>query len=125
MSRGSSRWQRAILTALEVEPEGVILAYIPDPDTGDAPTCAGYSARQRAATTLAARGLCRLARVWNLNYIGVRMCMVLVLPSDAPDPPGTVHSRYENRPRRINVEAGQSVQVQHLGQPTERGRPHG
>ena len=28
MSRGPGKWQRAILTALEAEPEGVILAWI-------------------------------------------------------------------------------------------------
>ena len=115
MSRGPGKWQRAVLTALEAEPEGVILAYIRDPDTGDAPTCAGYSARQRAAMTLAARGLCGLALVWNLNYSGVRMCMVMVLPSDAPDPVGMVRSRYESRPRKLSVEAGKSSQVQHIG----------
>ncbi len=115
MSLGAGRWQRAILTALEAEPEGIILAWIPDPDTADAPTNAGYSARQRAAKTLAANELCRLVRVWALNYIGVRMCMVMVLPPDAPDPLGMVRSRYESRPRKLSVEAGESTQVQHIG----------
>ena len=115
MSRGPGKWQREVLRHLVAQPEVVILAYIPDPDTGDAPTLAGYSARQRAATTLAARGLCRLARVWNRNYLGARMCMVLVLPPDAPDPPGMASSRYEDRLKRINVEAGESSQVQHIG----------
>ena len=115
MSRGPGKWQRAILADLEAQPEGVILAYIPDPDTGDAPTLAGYSARQRAATTLAARGLCRLARVWNRNYLGARMCMVLVLPPDAPDLPGMARSRYEDRPRKLSVEPGEFRQLQHLG----------
>ena len=113
MSRGPGRWQRAILAALEAEPEGVILAWIPDLDTAAAPTNAGYSARQRAAKTLAANGLCRLARVWALNYIGVRMCMVMVLPPDAPDPLGTVRSNYETR--RLSVELGKIRRVQHLG----------
>ncbi len=49
LSRGPGKWQRAILADLEVQPEGVILGYILDPGTGDVPTCAGYSARQRAA----------------------------------------------------------------------------
>jgi len=115
MSRGPGRWQRSISTALEAKPEGVILAWVPDPDTGDAPTLAGYSARQRAAKTLATNGLCRLARVWALNYIGVRMCMVMVLPPDAPDPVGMVRSRYESRPRKLSVEAGKSSQIQHIG----------
>ena len=115
MSRGPGKRQRAILADLEAQPEGAILAYIPDPDTDDAPTLAGYSARQRAATTLAARGLCRLALVWNRNYLGVLTCMVLVLPSDAPDPRGMVSSPHAERLKRLSAEAGQFPQVQHLG----------
>ena len=116
MSRGPGKWQRAILAALEAEPEGVILAYILDPVTGDVPTHSGYSARQRAATTLAARGLCGLALVWNLNYFGARTCMVLVLPPDAPDPPSMVSSRHAERLRRLSVESGQIPRLQHLYQ---------
>ena len=115
MSRGPGRWQRAILADLEAQPEGVILAYIPDPDTGDAPTCAGYSARQRAAMTLAARGLCGLALVWNLNYIGVLTCMVLILPPGAPDPLGMVSSRHAERLRKLCVDPGEIPRVQHIG----------
>ena len=50
--------------------------------------------------------------------IGVRMCMVMVLPPDAPDPVGMVRSRYESRPRKLSVDLGEIRRVQHLG-----GRP--
>ena len=114
MSRGPGKWQRAILAELEAQPEGVILAYILDPDTADVPTNAGYSARQRAAMTLAARGLCGLALVWNRNYFGARSCMVLILPPGAPDPPGMVSSRHAKRLRKLSVESGEIRRLQHL-----------
>ncbi len=52
MSRGLSKWQRAILADLEAQPEGVILAYIPDPDTGDVPKGFPVAGHPRAGVAL-------------------------------------------------------------------------
>ena len=140
MSRGPGRWQRAILAALEAQPEGFTLAHLRC--SGARPTKADISARQRAAKGLEAKGLCRLLRVWKVNRAGIRSAMVAVLLPDTGLPENYALTGYENHVtasgpawsnratarrlgvspgmvattrRRLSVEAARSTQVQHLG----------
>ena len=140
MSRGLGKWQRAILAALEDHPEGFILAHLRC--SGARPTKADISARQRAAKTLEAKGLCKLLRVWQANRAGVRSAMVAVLRPNTGFPENYALTGYENHVtasgpawsnratarrlgvspgmvattrRRLSVEAAQCAQVQHLG----------
>ncbi len=56
MSHGPGRWQRAIFAEFEAQPEGVILAYIPDPDSGDVPK--GFPAAGHPRAGVALTGAC-------------------------------------------------------------------
>ena len=94
MSRGLGKWQLVILAALEDHPEGFVLAHLRC--SGARPTRADISARQRAAKTLEAKGLCKLLRVWGVNRAGVRSAMVAVLPRDAGLPENYALTGYEN-----------------------------
>ena len=140
MSRGLGKWQRTILAALEDHPEGFILAHLRC--SGARPIRADISARQRAAKTLEAKGLCRLLRVWETNRAGVRSAMVAVLLPSGGLPENYALTGYENHVtasgpawsnratarrlgvspgmvattrRKLSVGAAQHGQVRHLG----------
>ena len=139
MSRGPGKWQRAILAALEDHVEGFVLAHLRCPAARL--TKADISARQRAAKTLEAKGLCKLLRVWTVNRAGDKSAMVAVLLPDTGLPENYALIGYENHVtasgpawsnraiarrlgvspgmvaktrRRLSVEAAQAAQVQHL-----------
>ena len=140
MSRGLGKWQMVILAALEDHPGGFVLAHLRC--SGARPTKADISARQRAAKTLEAKGLCKLLRVWAVNRAGVQSAMVAVLLPDTSLPENYALTGYENHVtasgpawsnratarrlgvspgmvattrRQLSVEAAQHDQVQHLG----------
>ena len=94
MSRGPGKWQRAILATLEDHAEGFVLAHLRCP--GARITKADISARQRAAKTLEAKGLCKLLRVWVVNRAGARSAMIAVLLPNTGLPKNYALTRYEN-----------------------------
>jgi hypothetical protein len=142
MSRGPGKWQRAILSALEDNPDGLTLKRIVCVDSDVPLNRSGISARQRAAKMLETRGLCKLLRVWGTNKRGVRSPLVAVFPPGTGLPQNYALTGYEHQvssggpawsdrmvaqrlgvspgmvsatKKRLSVEAARYGQVQHIG----------
>ena len=86
MRRGLGKWQRVILDELESGPSAQILLHLMMRRLGRQPSPSEYSACNRAAHNLAARGLCKMDKVvgfrrptWN-EFLDSAVMLAVALP---------------------------------------------